>query len=249
MTDARIAARALIEARRTRAWLAALPEASRPRDAAEAYAIQTLVAEQAGPVAGWKVGAATAEAEPFAAPLHASTVFFGTEPLRAADYQVIGAEAEIAYRLGRDLPPRATPYSREEVLDAVASLHPAIEIADTRFRGLGSTDPLSHLADQQSHGALVVGPALTDFRAIVPVEQPFALRLDGRVVREGVGGNTAGDPVRMLAWLAQHAVRLGGLRAGMVITTGSVMGCLPVPAGTRVQAEFPGLGTVETAIL
>lgn len=253
MTDLRAATEALLQARRSRDWIAVLPDGARPQDEAEAYAIQDAVAaalapEQGG-IAAWKVGAANPEASPFAAPILAGTLRFDDSPFAPGFFQVMGVEAELAYRMGRDLPPRAEPYAPEEVLDAVASLHPAIEIADTRFMGLNTTDRLSHLADQQSHGALIVGPALTDWRGVVPTAQPFILRLNGQVAAEGRGGNPAGDPARLLHWMANHAAaRHGGLKAGDVVTTGSCCGAIPVPPGTVVEAEFPGIGTVRTTL-
>jgi 2-keto-4-pentenoate hydratase len=249
-TNIAAAADALLRARRDRAWIEALPEGARPADAAEVAAIQRLVAEGRGPVGGWKVGAANPQAEPGAAPLNVVDLHLTPEPLSASRFNVTGVEAEIAYMLGRDLPPREAPYSREEVLDAVESLHPVIEIVDTRFTRLKVADPLSHNADQVNHGALVVGPALADWRAIDPVNQPVRLLFDGQVVMEHVGGNTAGDPVRLLQWLADTGARAyGGLTAGMIITTGSCTGLEMVDPGTRILAEFPGLGSVETAIL
>jgi 2-keto-4-pentenoate hydratase len=249
-TNIAAAAEALLRARRDRAWIEALPEGARPADAAEVAVIQRLVAEGRGPVGGWKVGAANPQAEPGAAPLNVVDLHLTPEPLSASRFNVTGVEAEIAYMLGRDLPPREAPYSREEVLDAVESLHPVIEIVDTRFTRLKVADPLSHNADQVNHGALVVGPALADWRAIDPVNQPVRLLFDGQVVMEHVGGNTAGDPVRLLQWLADTGARAyGGLAAGMIITTGSCTGLEMVEPGTRILAEFPGLGSVETAIL
>ena len=144
---------------------------------------------------------------------------------------------------------RDAPYSREEVLDAIESLHPTLEVVDTRFTALDQ-DPLSHMADQTSHGALVVGPAVADWRGIHPPALPVRLSFNGTVAVEHVGGNTAGDPIRLLVWLANEgARRQGGLKAGMVVTTGSCTGNILVPAGTRVRAEFTGVGAVETAIL
>jgi 2-keto-4-pentenoate hydratase len=245
------AAAALLEARRTRCWLSCLPEGARPADDADAYAVQDLVAEQLGPVAGWKVGAATPTSEPFRAPLHAATLRMGGERhgLPAGMFHVIGLEAEIVYRLARDLPPRGSPYRRSEVLDAVDSVHPAIEIVDTRFAAFGSADAFSQRADQQNHGALAVGLAQRAWSGIDPRRQPVRLTIDGAVRAEAVGGNSAGDPVRLLAWLADHGARgLGGLRAGEVITTGSCTGTIFVEPGARACAAFPGLGTVHLEV-
>lgn len=249
-TDLAAAAAALLEARRSRQWLTALPEGARPTTQAEAVAIQALVAEALGPVGGWKVGAATPQSTPSGAPLYASNLRFGSEPFAAADFNITGIEAEIGFRLGADLPPRAEPYSREEVMAAVASLHPTIEIVDTRFTALNGTDPLSHVADQVNHGALVVGPALEAWRHIDPPNEPVRLTFNDEVTVEHVGGNTAGEPIRLLQWLANEGARgFGGLKAGMVVTTGSCTGLLLVPPGTRVRASFRNAGTVETAIV
>ncbi|OYD84318.1 2-keto-4-pentenoate hydratase [Azospirillum brasilense] len=238
---------ALIQARKSRDWLSALP--TRPTSEAEAYAIQDTVARRLGLVVAWKVGARTPDSEPFRAPIHADTLFFDTTTLPAADYQVIGMEAEIAYKFAKDLPPRAEPYSREEVLDAVESVHPAFEIVDTRFAGFGSQDWFSHMADQFNHGALVVGPAIADWRSLEPLKERVALVVDGETKADTVAGNSAGEPVRLLVWMANTgAVSLGGLKAGDVVTTGSHVGTVMVPAGSTSVAVYGTMGTYELTV-
>src|SRR4051812_457483 len=146
------AAEMLLEARATRRWLDALPDGAQPASETEAYAIQDMVARRLGPIVGWKVGSATLYSEPFRAPIHEATLRIEDPRLPADLFHVIGVEAEIVYRFARDLPPRATPYARDEVLAAVGSMHPAVEIVDTRFSAFGSVDALSQRADQQNHG-------------------------------------------------------------------------------------------------
>jgi len=242
------AAASLLEARKTRRWLDALPSGTQPTSEADAYAIQELVAKELGTISGWKVGSATLHSEPFRAPLHATTIFrSGSIPARLL--HVIGVEGEIVYRLRHDLPPRASAYSRDEVLNAVSTMHPAIEVVDTRFTSLSAVDALSQRADQQNHGALCIGPALKDWGHIDPPKQPVRLMINGHTACEGIGGNSAVDPVRLLVWLAnQGSHGLGGLKAGQVITTGSCTGTIFVEAGTRIVATFPGLGTIEVLV-
>src|SRR3954466_9083931 len=43
------------------------------------------------------------------------------------------AEPEFAFRLAHNLPPRPAPYTTKEALAAVGTLHPAIELPDSRF--------------------------------------------------------------------------------------------------------------------
>ncbi|MFC3127559.1 2-keto-4-pentenoate hydratase [Pseudoroseomonas globiformis] len=248
-TDFQAAANALLRARRTRVPLDALPAAARPTSIDDVQAIQELVAAELGPIVAWKVGAATPSAEPGGAPIHAATLRHGSEPFRATDFNLIGVEGEIGFTLGSDLPSRDTPYTREEILEALATMHPMIELVDSRFRAIGS-DKLSHAADQGSHGALVVGPALADWRHIDPIAMPVRLTLNGKVALEKIGGNSAGEPIRLIQWLANTGSRpYGGLKAGMVITTGSCTGMPMVEPGVRVRVEFEGVGAVETAVL
>jgi len=239
----------LVAARQNWLLLSELPLTARPTSKDEAYAIQNEVARRIGAVTAWKVGAPGPDAEPSCAPINQATLFFGVKRLPADLFHVIGIEAEIVYRLGRDLPAREQPYTREDVLAAVASVHPAFEICDTRFVTYGSQDPLSHLADQANHGALIVGAAVDDWRSIDPVRQPITLDIDGKRAADVVGGNSAGDPVRLLMWLADVGARpFGGLHAGDTVTTGSCTGTIFIQPGSHSVATYPGLGKIELTV-
>src|SRR6202020_1426508 len=56
-------------------------------------------------------------------------------------------EPEFAFRMARDLPPRPSPYAVPEVLEAVATLHPAIEIPDSRFSDFVTAGSAQIIAD------------------------------------------------------------------------------------------------------
>lgn len=227
--------------------LDSLPDGYHVSSDDEAYRIQhATLRALGGRVAGWKVGARSPDSEPATAPILDATLFDTATVLPRGLCRMIGVEAEIAYRFGRALPPREAPYTAQDVRDAIESVHPAIEILDTRFVTPDSQPAFDHLADQQSHGALFVGPALTDWHVLVPAEERVTLTIDGRVAVDHVGGNSAGDPIRMLVWLASHAARYaGGLAAGTIVTTGSTSGTVFVEPGTQVQATFAHLGSLS----
>jgi 2-keto-4-pentenoate hydratase len=156
---------------------------------------------------------------------------------------MLGVEAEVAFRFGRDLPAAATAPSREAVLDAVASAHVVMEVVDTRLANWRDLDPLWPLADNGMNKALVIGPAFADWRGLDYDLQPVKLLVDRKPVVDRNGGNTGGSPLRLLAWLAGHVVTArGGLRAGQIVTTGSWVGLHFVEPGAEVAAQFPGLG-------
>jgi 2-keto-4-pentenoate hydratase len=243
------AAAVLLEARHTRGWLATLPEDCRPRSLAESYKIQGLVLARLGPIGAWKVGAPRPDSEPACAAIAAATVFESGVQLDAAMFNLIGVEAELAYRITRDLPPRSAEYSLAEVSAAIGSVHPAIEISDTRFVTWASQDRFSHVADQLNHGALVIGHGRADWQAITPATQHTILSIDDRLTKEVVGGNPGGDPLRLLLWLANIGAQpFGGLRAGHIVTTGSVSGVDFRDGPLSARVSMPGLGEVTARI-
>ena len=80
-----------------------------------------------------------------------------------------GLEAEIAFLMGEDLPPRETPYTREEVVAAIASCHPAIEVLESGLIDPTQAAKMSMIADLQMHGGFVYGDAyagLAEYRLL-----------------------------------------------------------------------------------
>jgi 2-keto-4-pentenoate hydratase len=221
-----------------------------PASLAEAYEWQDTLLAQLGPVAGWKVGSDSPTSEPFRAGLTASTLHHSPARLDRGGFNVIGVEAEIVYRLARPLPTRAEPYTRSDVLAAIGSVHAGIEIVDTRFAAWGIVDRPSQIVDQFNHGALVIGEGREHGFEIDPYDQVVELELNGEVVTRKAGGNSAGDAVSLLVWLANHgAVGQGGLAAGASVTTGSWTGTLFAGAGTHVRASFDGVGAAFLEIV
>lgn len=241
----------LFEARQASTPLQTVPETLVPMNATASYAVQDVVADAlrqsgAGEIVGWKVGAATPTATPTCAPLHRTTVFESGHNLSPSFCRYHGVEAEIAYSFSRDLPARQTPWTQSEVEDSIGAIHGAIELLDTRFTEPNTQHDLSHLADQGSHGILVVGRGMTEWRNFSPVTLPLSLLIDGCEEIKKVGGNHAGDPMRLLTWLANHAATRGmPLRAGTIVTTGSTMGTLFVEKEARICVTFEGLFPVE----
>ena len=127
-------------------------------------------------------------------------------------------EPEFASRMARDLPPRSEPHTVQDVLDAVGTLHPAIEIPDSRF------------SDFVSAGA----------------HRPVIVLRGQQYI--GHGKNVLGDPLKALAWLANELRKLGvTLKAGQIVTTGTCHPPLPIQSGDLFAADFGSLGKVSVA--
>ncbi len=241
------AARLLLSARRDPSQrLHSLPEVMRPRTEEQAYLIQrAIMAELGGEVGGWKVGSPGPDGPVTCAPLPASGVRRSPGQVSAGVSGDRVVEAEIAVRIAHDLPPRATPYSRAEVLAAIGSAHPAIEVLQSRYVDVDGVDKLSALADSLSHGGLVVGDPIPDWQGIDLGTEQVRLLVNGAEVKRGTA-NPAGDMLRLVVWMANEGAHAaGGLRAGQVVTTGSWTGKDAVPPGGEARIVFTHAGAAE----
>jgi len=235
----------LLDARRTTTPIADLPVELRPATVEEAYCVQDAMAHAFGAIGGYKIGAPNAEATPMFAPLPLAWIAPGGSLLSGAQWRYRGLEAEIAFQLAHDLPPRATPYTREEALAAIGSCHPVIEVLESGLIDPMAADKFSGWADMQMHGGLIYGPAVEGWQAIDWNAEKVTLAVDGTVRVERTGSNTSGDLLGLIPWLANHgAGRTGGLKAGQWITTGSWTGNTLGVAGSTVDVSFHTAGRV-----
>ncbi|HEX2150744.1 MAG TPA: 2-keto-4-pentenoate hydratase [Stellaceae bacterium] len=239
-------AAAALAAGRTGTPIAAIPEAARPQSEADSYAIQDAVMRRLGERAGgWKVGYSP-EGGIFCAPIYASKVHASPASLPATGFHVIGIECEIGFRVNQAFNARALPYGRDEVLSA-SSLHPTIEVVDSRYQDFRSLDRLQVLADNFSNGALVYGAAASNWQGMDLVHPPIDVTADGKQLAECTGLR-AGDPITLLVELVNFvANRRGGVTAGTFVTTGTHTGLVFTGHGAHIRANYGPLGIVEVS--
>jgi 2-keto-4-pentenoate hydratase len=238
-------ATALIEARR-RGGLAPLTPQITPANIADAMAIQKEVADALGAsVAGWKVGYAP-DGVPVAGPIYATVMHASGDAIPLGPSARSGIEVELALRLSKDLPSRpARPYARMEILDACEALLIGVEIVESRLAEPPKPPFLALLADNSGNGAFVRGREVRDFRGLELSRLHCKLALDGKVVHEGMGGHAKGDPLlALLDYVNRPCDAFGGLRAGQIVTTGTLSGCPYAEGAVKVFAELEGLGEV-----
>ena len=248
------AARTLSDHWRAGTKCRSLDASMRPRDRAEGYAVQAgLAAHSTGKLFGWKI-AATSEAGqkhinvsgPMVGRIFAQSLIAdgGTAPMKGNEMRV--GEAEFAFRFAREMPPRANPYSVQEVLGAVATLHPAIEIPDSRFRDFVSAGEAQLIADNACAHLFVLGdPTAADWRGRNLIDERPLVTLRGER-HVGHGKNVLGDPRVALAWCINELSVLGiTLREGEIVTTGTCCTPLPIQAGDVLAADFGALGKVS----
>ena len=236
----------LLDARRTNNPLADLPADLIPTDISEVYFVQNAVAAAFGPIGGWKIGAPAPDATPLFAPMPAAWIAPSGSTLSGSRWRYRGLEAEIAFLVGQDLPPRTQPYSREEALAAMASCHPAIEVLESAFIDPAKATKFASLADLQMHGGFIYGPAFENWHTANFTTEAVTLSVDGMLRVERTGSNTSGDLLKLIPWLANHgATRTGGLKAGQWITTGSWTGNTLATSSSTVDVHFSTAGHVD----
>jgi len=223
-----------------------LPQSCRPQSDADAYQIQDAVVRQLGEtIGGWKVGAGSAASAAFCAPIWMKMIRQSPASYDAGELRLIGIEAEIAFRLARDLPERAAVYDRAEVT-AGAAMHTVIEVVDSRYSDPRSLDRLSILADNFSNGGLVYGAAVPDWEELDLAHTRITVTEDGEPFADSAAG-AARDPIAALVDFANLMNARGGTQAGTFVTTGSWTGMVFTKRGTRIVADFGPLGRVEVA--
>ena len=230
----------MLEARRTLTPIPELPTGLRPTTLAEAYFLQDVMVGALGAIAGYKVGSPSPEAVPLFAPMFDFGITSSGSLIGSHMRRMRGIEAEIAFLIGQDLPARVNPYTREEVVAAIASAHPAIELIESGYIFPMKVDRLSMIGDLQIHGGFVHGPAFAGWKDFDFSTEKVTVSIDS-VVRVEEGKNAAGpDLLKLVTWLANEGQpRTGGLHKGQWITTGSWTGLDTCRSRVRGSCAFP----------
>ena len=252
------AAHLLAQARIQHQRLSELPEAVRPKSPVEAYGVQDglieeLLAHYGGSLIGYKIACTNVTAQ---RQLHVDSPFFGRllsaffheapAQVEAGQFFMRVVEAEFAFEMARDLPPSATPRSREEIAGAVKGVIPGIEIVDSRFDEWTTIGAPSLIADNACNAAWIKGTVLSDWRGIDLAKQSVSVTVNGKLLREGSGGNVLGHPLNALDWLVNNLGARGlGLKAGQFITTGVTTEVYMAERGDRITADFGAAGSVD----
>ncbi|MBC2653520.1 2-keto-4-pentenoate hydratase [Novosphingobium aerophilum] len=232
--------------------IAPLREFLDPTDASGAYAVQainTRVWESQGRrIVGRKAGL-TAEA--VQKQLGVDQPDFGVlfDDMRVADGGLLDpgrciqakAEAEIAFVLGADLPSPDT--TLEDVAAAVATVHAAIEIVDSRIADWKITFA-DTVADNGSSAFFVLAEAGLPLAGLDLPGAAMTMSVNGEVASSGVGAAVMGNPLNAATWLARTLASAGEpLKAGDVLLAGALGPMVALKPGDVVVAEVAGIGS------
>jgi 2-keto-4-pentenoate hydratase len=238
------AAALLVAARRGGSRIPLPPPASRPTSVAEAHAIQDAVTATLGAAVGAFKANAPAGAEPTRGVIYAPSVHSSPSRIPAFLVPQCGVEGEVAFIFRADLPPRSTPYTREEVA-AVVDACPAIEVVTSRYADPDAASALDKLADGINNGAFVHGAPIRHWQGLELGKLEVTLTVNGTPVLQQIGGHPTGDPLGIAVALVEMMRGGPGVRAGQFVTCGSCTGLRYLKPGDVCGVQFEGLGAAE----
>ncbi|MBV1705699.1 MAG: fumarylacetoacetate hydrolase family protein [Hyphomicrobiales bacterium] len=225
-------------------------EAAAPRDMAAAMQAQAMSLRQTGAaIGGWKLGF-NADGIAIAGPMLQAMITPSPARLALPPRGGLLAEIEIAFRLGRDLPVRPRPWLRDDILAHVGEVLVGIEWLCPRLDARAAAHFPSWLADRLGNYGYVTGANVAVGKLADITNLRTQLWVDGARTHDKHGGHPQNDPLMpLLAYANAQNDDLGGLKAGMVITTGSLTVPLPVNAPCEIRAEIDGIGAVAASVV
>lgn len=150
-------------------------------------------------------------------------------------------EIEIAARLGQDLPVRHEPYLRNDILGAIDTIHLGAELVWTVLLEAGKVSFPLYMVDRLGNDGYVLGPELgREF--LDPSNTPaLTIRAGTETIFDAPARHATGD---VLTWLLDYANLADRpadlLKAGTLVTTGTLCGAIPLNAGGPFDIDMAG---------
>lgn len=258
VTDAPGKARALYEARRDRVQIAPFTDEDPTLGMSDGYAVQQelvrLILADGDAVVGYKVGLTSKPMQrmigvdsPDFAPILASTALTDGGTVSLSTLIQPKMEAEVIAVMGSRL--QGPGVKVTDVATAVAGVCASVEIVDSRFEDwrikLADT-----VADLASNGAFAVSSRVVPLSEVDTRLVGMTLTRNGELVDTGAGAAALGDPLAVVAWLANVLGERGvALEPGHLVMTGALHAAVPMAAGDVFRADFDRLGPVTLRVV
>ena len=249
-------AKILVDARLEGIRLPALPTPE-PTNLASAYEIQdAAISLLDSPVVGWKV-AATSDVgmqslgidHPLAGPLFQCYTHSSPAKLKTFSDSMCLIEAEFAFSIKHDLPPKAEDYTPAEVGTAIDAIHPAIEVVNTRCIEDFNVGANWVVADGTANDAFIYGKGIVNWQQFDLSSHLVEVDINGAFKGSGSGAAVLGGPINVLHWLVNHLRQRDiTLKAGAFVSTGVTTPLITALKGDLIEANFGALGSIELEI-
>jgi 2-keto-4-pentenoate hydratase len=167
--------------------------------------------------------------------------------LKRGEHGRLGLEFEIAVRIGTDTAP-STGHTLDSVRAHVDAVCAALEVVDDRNADYRTLDVRGLVADNAWNAGVVLSTFVAAWPELPAVEG--IVSVDGEVVDRGFGRDVLGDPLVVVAWLANHLGTRGEhLRAGQFVMTGSLVTTRFALADAHYRFDVRGIGSVSARVV
>jgi 2-keto-4-pentenoate hydratase len=221
-----------------------------------AYDVQrqyvALLQRDAGAVVGYKIGLTSLRMqamcridEPICGAVLAKRVHASDAVLRRSAYGRLGLEFEIAVRIGSDVP--GADHTAQSVRRHVGAVCAGIEVVDDRNADYAHLDVRGLIADNAWNAGMVLSRWASPWPDLPSVEG--IVSVDSKVFDRGFGRDVLGDPLVVVAWLANHlAARGEQLKSGQVVMTGSLIPTQFPSGDATYRFDLAGVGSVGVRV-
>ena len=233
------------------------PDDISPKTRKEAYEIQKCYEKFSNSgIVGWKIAATSVEGQnhigvsgPLAGRILKERVFTPKDKLNFAGNKMAVAEPEFAFKMGTTFKPRKSDYNLEEVMNGVVSLHPSIEIPDSRFINFSLVGELSLIADNACAHDFVIGPSMPNlWQSTKLSDHNITISVLNKKSHQGKGSNVLGDPGIALTWLINELSKNNiTFYEGMLVSTGTCAKPIEVSPGDTVNVDYGILGNMTVS--
>lgn len=155
-------------------------------------------------------------------------------------------EPEFAFLIKEKL--EGNNITEQDVWRATESIMPAVEVIDSRYKDF-SFNLIDVIADNASGSRFFIkenkyGPAQFQWENLL-----VKIRLNGRVVQEGMGSAVMGHPVRSVVELVKMLHSSGlCIEPGMIVLTGGITEAVQFSSGDSIQVDFDQIGTIDLSV-
>ena len=188
-------------------------------------------------------------AEPIAGPLFPNDCRPSGSALRVTR-SMLGVGAQLAFLFGRSYPQDGERLSLATVADAVAGCHVALQVLARRTEASVPLNDWVGTADFGFVECVVQGASVRGWRELDLGGCAVKLVVDGHTCASGRAGDTLGNPLAPLVWLARYLDGRGrSIEAGEIVAVGSCTRLLQLTPGRTVAGVFESLGSVEMRLV
>jgi 2-keto-4-pentenoate hydratase len=249
--------RSLLKAREESNPAASLSSTMGELSVDEAYEVQTRLIQyriQKGErVIGWKVGATSQSVmdqlhlhEPIFGCMTSNSDYSSQTDIKSSNFCKLAVEGEIAFVLGTPL--KGPDITNMDVIRATAGIVGAVELVDCRTTDWNMTTSEA-VADNALHAGIILGSIMKPISRFDLVHEGVVLWKNGQLLASACGVEALGNPLNVVTWLANKLVEFDQeLRAGDIVSTGSLTKFFFVEPNDVIEVSFSNLGNIRFSI-